>query len=154
MKLSIPNRAGQCCKGHPFTEGAQIISELFKSEDGSWTRKDYCEACYEKHPDAYCTWHTSLHVKKTETSPLLELFREMQESDPKELYFLSEILLRQKQLVRRSRSKTEVMLEDAVTGELYAIPRFDLSLGEVRHFSMKYMGDLEDEPISRHIQVD
>lgn len=138
MKLSIPHRAGQCLKGHPFAEGASIISVLFKSAESLWIRKDYCESCYEKQLDAHCTWHTTQQVKKIEVSPLLELFRGKQESDAKELYFLSEILLRQKQLVRRSRSKTEVILEDAVTGDLYVIPRFDLSLSEVRHFSMNF----------------
>lgn len=141
MKLNIPSRSSLCSAGHPFGDHDHVFSELFKGADGSFTRKDSCERCYHKSLDAYCTWHAAQHPKKTEPTELLELFRQSQEGDPKELFFLAEILLRQKQLLRRSRSKDEVVVEDAVTGELYWLPRFDLTLGEVRHYSMKYVAE-------------
>lgn len=136
MNLKIPSRASQCDKGHVFEN--PIVSQLFKDEEGVWTRKDSCEKCSAKNEEAYCTWQSMLHAKKVESTPLLEHFRSF-EADPKELCFLAEILLRQKQLLRLRRTKTEQVLEDAVTGDVYVVARLSLTVEEVRHFSLQYL---------------
>ena len=155
MKPHIPTRSEQCCHGnHDFQHQDLVISHLYKDKEGNWTRKDYCSACLENlktEERPYCSWQSpfSSKEKKVEATPLLEFFRGLYEnsdpSDPKELYFLAEVLLRQKLLLRRSRSKKEMVLEDAASHELYALERFDLSLGEVRCFSVKYVPEIEEE---------
>ncbi|MEI6531904.1 MAG: hypothetical protein WCN87_03690 [Chlamydiota bacterium] len=132
MKLQIPSRATKCHLDHAFEN--PIISQLFKESDGSWRRIDSCQKCSNSQ-GAYCTWESVSMPQKVESTPLLERFQASQESNPKELCFLAEILIRQKKLLKRSRNKKEQVLENAVTGELYSIPRCDLTLDEVQNFS-------------------
>ena len=136
MKLHIPSRASKCHKDHPFEN--PVVSQLYKQDDGSWLRIDSCEKCASPE-EAYCTWQSISSPPITESTPLLERFQNSQETDPKELFFLAEILLRQKKLHRRSRTKTDLLLEDAVTGSLYNLKRFDLCPEEARELSVKFL---------------
>ncbi len=134
MKLEIPKRAQACGGGHPFVDGSEVITILNKE---GWTRQDWCKECYEKNkPTGDFLWRSLFEKKAKAHAAPSDLFDRFEQTDgEKERFFLTNVLLRQKQLSLRAKGKTHWIVEQRASHKTFAIPFVDLTADEIHHFS-------------------
>lgn len=145
FQLDLPKRKASCSSGQePFTSGMEYFSLLQENETGNWIRQDFCHNCWDKMPKPRPNSFWKSRIKSDKAIPLdmkekaeaakeylRESLRRGSLEDLEDAFVLSVYLLRIKKLITCSQEGECVLYEDPASGELFQVPKLDLSTLQV-----------------------